>query len=214
LANGRTATVVRQRQHPHPSLPRRRGRVREGAFRSDAEGADGPRDVLELLLADVFEGEVEPACRILLHPRRYADPAGLGQAFEPGCDVDAIAKDVAVLDDDVADIDPDAPLYAPLGRNRVVALGHARLHLDRAAQRVDDARELDEKAVSAGLYDPAAVLGDLRINQIRADPLEPRECTLLVGANQARVAGHVRREDGGEPALRSGLLHGALPSRL
>jgi hypothetical protein len=35
------------------------------------------------------------------------DLPGLGQAFEPNCDVYAIAKDVAVLDDDVAHIDPN-----------------------------------------------------------------------------------------------------------
>jgi hypothetical protein len=35
------------------------------------------------------------------------DPPGLGQAFEPNCDVYAIAKDVAILDDDVAHIDPN-----------------------------------------------------------------------------------------------------------
>jgi hypothetical protein len=40
--------------------------------------ADRPRDVLERLLADVFEGEVEAARRVLLNTRRDADAARLG----------------------------------------------------------------------------------------------------------------------------------------
>ena len=35
------------------------------------------------------------------------DAAGLGDALDPRRDIDAIAKDVVALDDDVADIDPD-----------------------------------------------------------------------------------------------------------
>ena len=49
-----------------------------------------------------------------------------------------------------------------------VPLGHRPLHLDRAAHRIDDARELDQQAVAGGLDDAAAVLGDLRIDQLAA----------------------------------------------
>jgi hypothetical protein len=94
-----------------------------GAFRSHPVDPDGPCDVLEALLADVFEGEVEAARRILLYTRRDADAARLGQTFEPGCDVDAVAKDVAVFDDDVALVDTDAELDAPILRQRCVAFG-------------------------------------------------------------------------------------------
>jgi hypothetical protein len=83
-----------------------------------------------LLLADVFEGEVETARGILLHPRRDADSAGLGQSFEPRCDIDAVAKDVAVLDVNIPDIDTDAKLDAVVGRYTGVAPDHLALHLD------------------------------------------------------------------------------------
>src|SRR5439155_13138274 len=63
---------------PRASLPRTRGRVRVGAFRSHPVDPDGPCDVLEALLADVFEGEVEAARRILLDAGRDADAARLG----------------------------------------------------------------------------------------------------------------------------------------
>src|SRR5207245_766734 len=102
---------------PSPDLIRgSRGRVRVGVFRSHSVHPNGPSDVLERLLAHVFEGEVELARRILPNAGRDANAARLGQAFEPGRDVNAVARDVAVLDDDVADIDADAELDAPILR--------------------------------------------------------------------------------------------------
>src|SRR5208282_3664710 len=82
---------------------------------------DGLRDVLERRLAHVLEGEVEPTRGILLHARRDADAAWLSQAFEPSRDVDPIAEDVAVLDDDIADLDADAELDATIRGQRRIA---------------------------------------------------------------------------------------------
>src|SRR6516225_8027827 len=50
--------------------------------------------------------------------RADAAPAAVTTRYaETGSDVDAIAKDIAVLDDDVADIDADAELDAALRRH-------------------------------------------------------------------------------------------------
>ena len=68
------------------------------------------------MLADVFKGEVEAARGVLPDPRRDADSARLGQAFEPRGDIHPVAKDVAVLDDDVAKMDADAELCALVWR--------------------------------------------------------------------------------------------------
>src|SRR5215470_14848608 len=92
------------------------------------------------------------------HPRGDADPARLGQPLEAGGDIDAVAKDVAVLDDDVAHVDPDTKLDAVVGSCAGVALGHLALHFDRAAQRVDDAAELDQQPITGGFDQAAAVL--------------------------------------------------------
>jgi hypothetical protein len=114
---------------PHPSLPRDprvkpgEGRVREGA--SDAKDAQRPRDVLQALLADVLEAEVETARRIFANARGDADPARLSQTFDPGGDVDAVAKNVAVLDENV----PGGPwrlMSCRIGRNTQ----YHRLYLD------------------------------------------------------------------------------------
>jgi hypothetical protein len=74
------------------------------------------------------------------------------------------------------------------------------LDLDRAAHRVDDARELDEQPVARGLDDASLVLGDLAVDQLRTMRLEALERTLLVDAHQPAVADDVRREDGAQLA--------------
>jgi hypothetical protein len=66
---------------------------------------------------------VEAARSILANAGRTANAARLGQAFEAGGDVDAVAKDVAVFDDDVADVNADAELDAVVRRQRGIAFG-------------------------------------------------------------------------------------------
>jgi len=105
---------------------------------------------------------------MFLHPRRDANSARLGQAFEARGDIDAIAKDVAILDDNVAHIDADAQLDAAVGRNTGVVFGHFVLHLDRTAQRIDHAPKLNQQPVAGGFYEAPAVLGDLRIYDLGA----------------------------------------------
>jgi hypothetical protein len=90
---------------------------------ADCIGANRPLDVLQLLLAQIAEGEVELAGGVLAYPRRDADATRFGQPFEAGRDVDAVTKDVATLDDDVALMDPDAELDAAFWRQRSVAFG-------------------------------------------------------------------------------------------
>src|SRR5215831_4204699 len=124
--------------------------------------SDRPCDVLERLLAHVLEDKVEFARGILLNTRRDADPARLGQSFEPCCDIDPVAKDVAILDDDVTDIDADAKLDAIVGRHPGVAPGHLALHLDGAAQRIHHTAKFDEQPVAGGFDEAAPALGDFR----------------------------------------------------
>jgi len=139
-------------------------------------------------------------------------PPRLGQTFEPGGDVDAVAEDVALLDDDVALVNADAKLDATVRRQWFIALGQSRLHLGCAAQRVDNAGELDQEAVAGGLDDAAMMAGNLRINYCCAERFEPAERPFFVGLDQARITGDIGREDRREPTFdtswRCG-LHGA-----
>jgi hypothetical protein len=164
-------------------------------------------DVLDLLLAEIVEGEVEAVAHLLVRRGAEADPARLGQRFEPGGNVDAVAEDVAVLDDDVADIDAHAKFDAPLCRCCGVAGDHLALQLDRTAHRVDDARELDEETVAGGLDDAPPMLGDFGIAQFAAHCPQRRERALFVLAHQPRIAGDIDRQDRRQPALDPPFAH-------
>jgi hypothetical protein len=93
----------------------RPGRLRAGSPRSDTIHLNGPRNVL------VFLRLCSPMSRCRRRRGRGGQPLprehgqtrrcrGLGQAFEAGGDVDAVAKDVVLLDDDVTLMDADAKL--------------------------------------------------------------------------------------------------------
>ena len=192
---------------------RRGGRRRVGRVQSDAKGRDRPDDVLDGLLAEILERDVEPVADLDLvaHRARHADAARLGQLLQTRGHVHAVAEDVVVLEDHVAEVDADAELD-PAGRRHVgVAPRHAALDLDRALHRVGNALELDQQAVAGGLDDAAPVLGDRRVDQLEPVGLEARERAGLVGLHQPAVADHVGRQNRGQPALDLRQFHARLP---
>src|SRR5262249_46456159 len=107
-------------------------------------------------------------------------------------------------DNDVAHIDADAKLDATVGWYTCVLLGHLALHLDRAAQRVHHTAELDQQPVAGGLDQTAAVLGDLRIEELAAQRPEAFEGAAFIGADQPRIARDIGRKDRRKP---TGLAH-------
>ena len=118
----------------------------------------------------------------------------------------------SALLDDVAQMNADAEFDAALGRQAGVALDHAVLHFDGAAHGVDHAAELDENAVSGALDDAPVMRGDGGIDQVAAQPPQPRQRAILVRAGEPAVADHVGDQDrrdfpglahsSGSPALR------------
>ncbi len=130
--------------------------------------------------------------------RGQADAADLGELLDARGDVDAVAEDVAILENDVAEIDADAEFYAPVGGDVGIAPPHAVLDLDRRAHGVGDALKLDQHAVTRRLDDAAAVLVDHRIDQLDAMGAQPRERAAFVQLHEPAVADHVRGHDGSE----------------
>ena len=167
-----------------------------------------------MLLAAIFKNDVELAADLLVSAAREADAARLGDAFQPCGDVDAVAKNVVVFDDNVADIDADTQRDALVLRLSGVALGHAVLNFDGATHGVDGAGELDQDSVAGPLDDAAAVLGDLRVDQEFAPMrLKPRQRAFLIGPHQAAVTHHVCRQNGRQPSFYSLASHSfALPT--
>ena len=118
------------------------------------------------MVARVLEGVIDPVAHLVPDDAADANPAGIGQGFQPRRDVDAVAEDVLALRNYIAEVDAHSELDPLLDWSSRIALDHPALHLDPAAHSIDDARELGQKAVAGVLHDPAAVFGDLRIHQL------------------------------------------------
>ena len=103
-------------------------------------------------------------------------------------------------------MDAHAELDASLGRQVGVALDHAVLHLEGATHRVDHASEFDEAAIAGPLHDAAMVRGDGGVDQIAAQPPQPRQGPILVCPGEPAVSDDVGNQDRGDFP---GLAHGA-----
>src|SRR5262249_48657950 len=132
-----------------------------------------------------------------------------GDALDPRRDIDAVAIDVAILEDDVPDIHPDAELDSPLFRHIDVPFAHLALDLRRAGHGVHDARELDQHSVAGELDDPPLVLGNPVVDQLLAMRLQGRQRSGLVGAHEAAIADYIGSKYGREAALDTLFGHGA-----
>ena len=156
-------------------------------------------DVLELSVAEVGDRQIKPSLDLSIGVLRKTDRPRRGNALKPGGDVDAVAHQIAVAFlDHVAQVNSDPELDSSLGRHTGVALGHAVLHFDRAAHGVDDAAELDEDAVAGALYDASVMSVDSGIDQIAAQPPQPRQRATLVRPREPAVADDVGDQDRGD----------------
>src|SRR5450631_63124 len=169
--------------------------------------ADRSGNVLDRLLAQIFETEAELIAHLIMDDARNHDSAGFGERLQPGGHVDAVAKDIVTVDHNVADIDADAELDAVVCLNAGVPLDHAALNINGAAHGVDDADKLHQHPVARGLDDAAAVLGDPGVDQFLAMRLELAQRALLVGAHQSAIVSDIGRENRGLPAIDPRLVH-------
>src|SRR5208337_5548554 len=92
-------------------------------------------------------------------------------------------------------------------------LDQAVLNLDRAAHSVDHAAKFEEASVACALHDAPVMGSDGGIDQIAAQPPEPRQRTILVGTGEPAVSDYIGNQDRRDFP---GLAHGARrpPSRL
>src|SRR5215471_10794621 len=170
-----------------------------------------PGDVLDLLLAHVLERNGELVAHLIAYHPADADAARFSQGLKARCDVDTVAEDVVVVDDDVAEIDPDAEIDAPFGLHAGIACGHLALHLDRATNRIDHAHKLAKQTVARCVDDAAAVLPDLGVGNLSPQRLQRSERAFFVRPHEARVARDVGRQDRCEAPLDPFLRHGRRP---
>src|SRR5262249_53003777 len=157
--------------------------------------------VLDLLFAEIVDGDVEAVAHLLVRRGTEANPARHSQRFEPSRNVDAVAEDVAILDDDVTDIDAHPKFNSALCRYCGVAGDHLPLHLDRTTHRVYYAGELDKEAVAGGLDDATPMLRNFGVAEFTTNGTQCRQRALFVFAHQPRIAGDIGRQDGRQSSL-------------
>src|SRR5215469_17088667 len=155
-----------------------------------------PDDVLDLLLAEIRVGVIDPVSHLVSDDTADADPSCLGKGLQPRRDVHPIAEDILALSNDISEVDPDAELDPPPLRSGRIALSHSPLHLDPAADRIHHTGEFREHSIAGSLDDAPAVLLDLRINQFPEMRSEPRVRAFLVCSHQARITGDISGENG------------------
>src|SRR5439155_18697379 len=104
-------------------------------FLTDFDAVDPyrPGNVLDLLLAQILKHKGQPVADVVVNRVGDEYPAGIGQGFDPGRDIDAVTIEVVGFDDYVAEIDADAQLDAAVRADIRVALRHRLLHFDGAA---------------------------------------------------------------------------------
>jgi hypothetical protein len=159
------------------------------------------------LLAQILEQIGQLVADLVAHRPRDADPARLGERFEARRDIDPVAKDVAVLGDDVAEVDADTKSDAPLVRYLQLAVDHPALDLSGAADGVDNTAKFRQQAVTSVFYRAPLVLTDLWLDQLREMRSQAVVGAFLVRPHQP--ARHIGGKDRGETADRGHCSPGA-----
>src|SRR5437660_9062286 len=77
------------------------------APKQDPINANRPRNVFDLLFADVVEFDIEISVHLFPNRTGNADATRFCQCLEPGRDIYSVTRDVAGIDHDVAKIDAD-----------------------------------------------------------------------------------------------------------
>src|SRR5215813_10803158 len=98
-------------------------------------------DVFDLLLAKISEVDGQFGADLVTHCARDADAAWFSEPFEPRRNVDAVAEQIAILDNYIADMYADAETH-------LLFLGKHPLHRDRALHGVDGTGEIGDDAVA------------------------------------------------------------------
>ena len=111
---------------------RERGRRDDLRIGPDRIDPHRPRDVLEVLLAEIDEGRIDPSAHVIVGGAGDHNAAGIANAFKPRRDIDAVAQNVVALDQDVAEVHADAIEDALVLSSIGIALGHHFLDRDRA----------------------------------------------------------------------------------
>ena len=138
---------------------------------------------------------------VVSHRGGETDAARLRERLQTGCDIDAVAIEVAGFDDYVTQVDPYAELDPLLRRYTGIACDHAPLDIEGATHCLDNTGKLDQHTVTCEFHNPAAVLGDGAVDQLAPMPLEAHERALLVSTHEAGIASDISHKNCSQSTL-------------
>ena len=123
-------------------------------------------DVLQRWDAQIVKPNRQPAAHIVPDRPGDHDLPGLGSLMDPGSNVDPVSLQQPIVVDHILHIDADPQAQ----RHMDPALGIAQrsLNVHRPAHRIHRAREFDQQCVARDLSHPAALLPDMRFQQVYA----------------------------------------------
>jgi len=170
-----------------------------------AKASTGSRDVLQVLRSQTAVTQRQLVLHLIVGLPGNADTAALGDSFETGRDVDAVSVEIIALDDHVAEMHADAKCHLAVAARAAVARRHGPLDFGRAVDALDDAGEFRQQAVAHQLHCPAAMLGDRRVDHLRAMLVQQGGRARLVLAHQPAVADRVGGQDRGQSAFHQSL---------
>jgi hypothetical protein len=179
---------------------RRFGRLRRAAGR-DPIDMHRLRNVFDLLLAEIGKGDGQLGTDLVAYRARNANPAGLGERFEPGRDVNTVAKQILALDEDIANMRADAEAHWLTHCSGGVFFDDGSLNRDRTLDGVDRIGEVGDDTVPGAAEDALAMGGDQLVED-DATGGEPAQGADLVPPHQPAVACDIGRKDRRELADR------------
>src|SRR5262245_38533540 len=98
-----------------------------------------------MVRTDVLEWSLDDRASLIVDGLREANSSRLGQLFEANGDVHAGAVKVVLFSDHVPEVDANAELHPSVLGDGRVALRNLVLHLDTAANGLNDAGELSDE---------------------------------------------------------------------
>ena len=126
---------------------------------------------------------------------RDADAARLSNRLQPRGDIHAIAVDPGLVMDDVTEVDADTILQAQIRRGIAIPLSNDLLNGDRTLNRINHTTELSKDAVTSGVNDTSAAVGNHGQDHSLV-PFEIPDRARFVSAHKCTVPCDVSGEDG------------------
>ncbi|SFV07928.1 hypothetical protein SAMN05192541_113170 [Bradyrhizobium arachidis] len=137
-------------------------------------------DILQGMSADIVEPNLDLVPDIVIGGVRDDDAARLGEGFEAYGDVDPVAKDIIISDDNITDVNTDAKFDPPILRHVGGLLSHTTLDFVGTSHGVDRACKLNKGPVSSILDDTSVMLRDFGVDKRPSKSLKLRQCAFFV----------------------------------